>query len=86
MSAVCFCFSSEQTCVKIVQFALNKSMRTMRTAMYQPPAPDIVEKLTLPLGDFLCIPIPNTGQLNPLFHTSAEFRLIVNRIVVRQSN
>ena len=37
------------------------------------------------LGDFLCIPTPNTGQLNPLFHTFAEFRLIVNRIVVRQS-
>ena len=38
-----------------------------------------------PLGDFLCIPTPNTGQLNPLFHTDAEFRLIVNRIVARQS-
>ena len=37
------------------------------------------------LGDFLCIPTPNTGQLNPLFHTFAEFRLIVNRIVARQS-
>ena len=24
-------------------------------------------------------------ELNPLFHTFAEFRLIVNRIVVRQS-
>ena len=38
-----------------------------------------------PLGDFLCIPTPNTGQLNSLFHTFAEFRLIVNRIVARQS-
>ena len=28
------------------------------------------------LGDFLCIPTPNTGQMNPLFHTFAEFRLI----------
>ena len=37
------------------------------------------------LGDFLCIPTLNTGQLNPLFHTFAEFRLIVNRIVVQQS-
>ena len=37
------------------------------------------------LGDLLCILTPNTGQLNPLFHTFAEFRLIVNRIVVRQS-
>ena len=37
------------------------------------------------LGDFLCIPTPNAGQLNPPFHTFAEFRLIVNRIVVRQS-
>ena len=37
------------------------------------------------LGDFLCIPISNTGQLNALFHTFAEFRLIVNRIVARQS-
>ena len=37
------------------------------------------------LGDFLCIPTLNTGQLNPLFHTFAEFRLIVNRIVARQS-
>ena len=37
------------------------------------------------LGDLLCIPAPNTGQLNPLFHTFAEFRLIVNRIVARQS-
>ena len=35
------------------------------------------------LGDFLCIPTPNAGQLNPLFHTFAEFRLIVNRIVAR---
>ena len=37
------------------------------------------------LGDFLCIPTPYTGQLNPLFHTFAEFRLIVNRIVAQQS-
>ena len=37
-----------------------------------------------PLGDFLCIPTPNTGQLNPLFHTFVKFRLIVNRIVTRQ--
>ena len=37
------------------------------------------------LGDFLCIPTPNTGQLNPLFHTFVEFKLIVNRIVARQS-
>ena len=41
--------------------------------------------VTKPLGDFLCIPTPNTGQLNPLFHTFAEFRLIVNRIVAWQS-
>ena len=33
----------------------------------------------------MCIPTPNTGQLNPLFHTFGEFRLIVNRIVARQS-
>ena len=33
----------------------------------------------------MCIPTSNTGQLNPLFHTFAEFRLIVNRIVARQS-
>ena len=39
----------------------------------------------LSLGDFLCIPTPNTGQLNPLFHTFAEFRLIVNRVVAQQS-
>ena len=37
------------------------------------------------LGDFLCIPTPNTGQLNPVFHTFAEFGLIVNRIVKWQS-
>ena len=37
------------------------------------------------LGDFLCIPTPNPGQLNPLFHTFVEFRLIVNRIIARQS-
>ena len=37
------------------------------------------------LGDFLCIPTPNTGQLNPLFHTFAEFRLIVNGIMAWQS-
>ena len=36
------------------------------------------------LGEFLCIPTPNTGQLNPPFHTFAEFRLTVNRIVVGQ--
>ena len=28
------------------------------------------------LGAFLCIGTPNTGQLNPLFHTFAEFRPI----------
>ena len=33
----------------------------------------------------MCIPTPNTGQLNPLFHTFPEFRLIVNRIVTWQS-
>ena len=27
----------------------------------------------------------NAGQLNLLFHTFAEFRLIVNRVVARQS-
>ena len=27
----------------------------------------------------------HTGQLNPLFHTFAEFRHIVNGVVVRQS-
>ena len=37
------------------------------------------------LRDFLCIPIPNPGQLNPLFHAFAEFRLIVNRVVAWQS-
>ena len=37
------------------------------------------------LGDFLCIPTLNKGQLNLLFHTLAEFRLIVNRIVAWQS-
>ena len=37
------------------------------------------------LGDFLCILTLNTGQLNPLFHTFAEFRLILNRIVAWQS-
>ena len=37
------------------------------------------------LGDFLCIPTPNTGQLNPMFNTLAEFRLIVNRIAAWQS-
>ena len=37
------------------------------------------------LGDFLCIPTPNTGQLNPLLHTFGEFRRIVNRVVVWQS-
>ena len=40
------------------------------------------EKLQFqPLGDFLCIPTWNTGQLNPLFHTFAKFRLIVNGAV-----
>ena len=46
---------------------------------------DKISKKTVPLGDFLCIPTPNTGQLNPLFHTFVEYRLIVNRVVVRQS-
>ena len=31
------------------------------------------------------IPTSNTGQLNPPFHTFAEFRLIVNRVVAWQS-
>ena len=44
-----------------------------------------VNRVRLTLKDFLCIPTPNTGQFDPLFHTSAEFRLIVNRIVVRRS-
>ena len=30
----------------------------------------------------MCIRTPNTGQLNPLFHTFAEF---LNRVVARQS-
>ena len=34
---------------------------------------------------FLLIRTPNTGQLNPLFHTLAEFRPTVNRVVARQS-
>ena len=39
-----------------------------------------------PLGYFLCIRTPNTGQLNLLFHTFAEFRpIVVNRVVARQS-
>ena len=33
----------------------------------------------------MCIRTPNTGQLNPLFYTFAEFRRIVNRVVARQS-
>ena len=37
------------------------------------------------LGNFLCIPTPNTDQLNPLFHIFGEFRPIVNRVVARQS-
>ena len=34
---------------------------------------------------FLCIPTPNTGQLYSPFHTFAEVRLIVKRIIARQS-
>ena len=37
------------------------------------------------LGDCLCIPKPNIGQSNPLFHTFAQFRLIVNRVVAWQA-
>ena len=37
------------------------------------------------LGDFLCIPTLNIDKLNPLFHTFAEFRLLVNRVLARQS-
>ena len=44
-----------------------------------------MQRAGITLGDFLNIPTPNTGQLNPLFHTVAEFRLIVNRIVARHS-
>ena len=33
----------------------------------------------------MCIRTLNTDQLNPLFHTFAEFRSIVNRVVARQS-
>ena len=36
------------------------------------------------LGDFLCISTPNTDQLNPPFHTFAELRLIMTKIVARQ--
>ena len=36
-------------------------------------------------GPHLCIQTPNTVQLNPLFHTYAEFRPIVNRVVAPQS-
>ena len=38
-----------------------------------------------PSEDSLCIPTLNTGQLNPLLHTFAEYRLIVNRVVAWQS-
>ena len=41
--------------------------------------------MLISLGDFLWIQTPNTGQLNTLFHTFAEFRLIVNKIVAQQS-
>ena len=37
------------------------------------------------LGDFWCTRKLNTGQWNPLFHTFAEFRPIVNRVVAWQS-
>ena len=37
------------------------------------------------LGAFLCIRTAKKGQLNPLFHTFAGFRPIVNRFVARQS-
>ena len=36
------------------------------------------------LGVFLCIQTPNTDQLNLQFHTLAEFRPVVNRVVARQ--
>ena len=52
---------------------------------HQPFISAICPKKCITLRDFLCIPTPNTGQLNPLFHTFAEFRLIVNRIVAWQS-
>ena len=42
------------------------------------------QKVFINIRRFSC-PTLNTGQLNPLFHTFAEFRLIVNRIVARQS-
>ena len=43
------------------------------------------KNLKFSLGAFLCIPTPNTGQLNPLFHTFPEvFRPIVNGVVARQ--
>ena len=66
-----------------------------------------LNSLFFPLIDFLCIPTPNAGQLNPvfefsflpirrflvhsdtevnpLFHTFAEFRLVMNRVAARQS-
>ena len=36
-------------------------------------------------GAVLCIWSPNTGKLNALFYTFAEFRPIVNRVAARQS-
>ena len=44
-----------------------------------------MSNLSGPLGDFLYIPTLNTGQLNPLFHTFAEFRRIVDEVVVLRS-
>ena len=42
-------------------------------------------KLGVPLGYLLCIRTSSTDQLNPMFHTFAEYRPMVNRIVSPQS-
>ena len=67
----------------LIGFILT-SCRSVSSRFFHTKHPEN-ENSPVSLGSFLCIPTPNTGQLNPLSHTFAEFRLMVNRIVTRQS-
>ena len=55
------------------------------TSLFQSQVESLTCIVFSPLTDFFCIQTPNTCQLSSLFHTFAEFRPIVNRVVARQS-
>ena len=64
-----------------VKYLFGKGQKKMDSLAWA----KLVQHLHLTLQHFLCIQPPTSGLLNPPFHTFAEFRPIVNRIVVRHA-